>query len=183
MSTNSFYPVHREWKIQLAEEQHVSEIAQWIKAIDKNRTSDANLIAGVLRNGLQLAKNSSDIAYYVGTRNDQLLFYFNGALKERRGVSSGKILKKLDCTLSVVLNVLVPNYQALYIEVWFNILSFLFRQPSVGRIITEVDLTDDLLFDTLVRLGFRELETTDIQPNLSPCYACNRTDFAPLAAL
>ncbi|MDR3715806.1 MAG: hypothetical protein P4L51_23580 [Puia sp.] len=183
MSIDSFQFDAVEWGIQPIREEHLPEIAEWINAIGRHRGLNPNLIAAQMLNEHQIAVKGGYIDYYVGTRSGQLIFYFNGYCKDRKGALPGKIHKKKDYSLSLIVNTLVPGYAGFYAEIWFRVLFFVFQKPNVGRILTEIDPTDELLTKSLSKLGFHKMNKHEA-PQYSPGWlVCNRTDFAPLAAL
>jgi hypothetical protein len=181
MTLNSNHFPHSHWEIRAAEKGDLHEVAQWIEAASNGRSLSVPVLAASLSGLLESHGKDDRTQHIVGIRDGRLIFYFNGFPKNRFGIASQKLLKKKDYSLWLVTNVLLPDHKELCTEIWLRALAFVFRDVSIGRVITEVDSSALDYVASMRRVGFQEISDAKVSRSLVTWYACNRLDFSYMA--
>jgi hypothetical protein len=178
MTLNSNSLLHSQWEIRPAGKADLQVVAAWIEATADGRNIDIPILASTLSSMLETHGMDDRIQHIVGTRDGELMFYFNGYLKDRFGRLSRKLHKKKDYCLWLIANSRHPDFTHLSAEIWLHALTFVFQNVVIGRVITEMDRSATDYIEGMQRVGFRKMNNDEAERSLLVWYACDKLDFS-----
>jgi hypothetical protein len=156
--------------------QQVHLAVGWIAAIDPNSQIDQIGVVDRMKWEMEEALEVGISEYYIGYFGQLSTFFMVGFLNKEKQ-SALPALKDGEYDYEIATLLVSPLIEeALHFPLYYHAAQFILGKQRVGRVIYQVEDTNEFLKAILVHLGFCELGYSDsVYPRV--WYGCRRADF------
>lgn len=152
-------------------------VVSWIAGIDPLSTiNEPDLVADMQQEFLH-ARTKTPSEYYIGFYDQLATFYMVGfPFPGKAKYDSASAKGRNDYEISTLL-VNPALSRELYLPLYHQAVKFLFTREDIGRVLLQIEKTNEYLQSVLLRLGFQVYEYGKKESASYRWYACRRSNF------
>jgi hypothetical protein len=166
-----------EWSVRSMTADQIPLVVSWIAGIDPLSTINVPDLVADMHQEFLHARSKTPSEYYIGFYGQLETFYMVGfPFPGKAKYDSASTKWRNDYEVSTLL-VNPALSRELYLPLYHQVVKFLFTREDIGRVLLQIEKTNDYLQSVVSRLGFEPYEYSKKQSVSYGWYACRRADF------